>query len=270
MVNSRGPVLYSHTVSLRHHSGPGHPLTRSPVVMKSARLPSFLGLVLRPRAAPTTPFAASGLLAQSRWSHSKTEPVIPKPIPLVPDVKTFLTVIGRDMKQHVQKFPTWEALFSLTSEQLRELGVEPPRSRRYLLRMRKRFVDGVFGPGGDLKYVENGVATLDVQEVDLNEIDRDRSVVNVPLGKRVKDIPEEERKKVLFKPQDYKIKGVRGITGPYAIRKSGGIALVTVTEGMWEHKRGHKVDGGERRRDMVRFKKRVAERKALKETQGYY
>lgn len=237
--------------------------------MKAARLPSFLGLVLRPRAAPTTPFAASALLAQPRWSHSKTEPVIPQPIPLVPDVKTFLTVIGRDMKQHAQKFPTWEALFSLTSEQLKELGVEPPRSRRYLLRMRKRFVDGVYGPGGDLKHVENGVATLDVHEYEVSELDRRRVVVNVPPGKKVKDIDPAHRRS-LFKPRDYKIKGVRGIIGPYAIRKSGGIALVTVTEGMWEQKRGHKVDGGERRRDMVRFKKRVAERKALKEKQGYY
>ena len=238
--------------------------------MKSARIQSALGLLLRPRTAPTTPFAAPALLAQTRWAHSKTEPVIPKPIPLVPDVKTFLTVIGRDMKQHAPKFPTWEALFSLTTDQLRELGVEPPRARRYLLRMRKRFTDGEFGPGGDLKYVENGVAVLDVHEVEVNKMGRSRSVVNVPWGRKLKDIPEEEREQVLFKPQGYKIQGVRGIVGPYALRRKGGIATVTVTEGMWEQKRGHKVDGGERRRDMVRFLKRVAERKALKEKQGFY
>jgi hypothetical protein len=51
--------------------------------------------------------------------------------------------------------------------------------------------------------------------------------------------------------------------------KHGG-ARVTVTEGMWEDKRGHKVDGGERRRDEIRFKRRVAERKALRESQGFY
>lgn len=135
--------------------------------------------------------------------------------------------------------------------------------------MRKRFVDKVFGPGADLKHVVDGVATLDVHEYDVSEISKKRVVVNVPPGKRVKDFKPEQRG-ALFRPREYKIKGVRGITGPYAIRKSGGIALVTVTEGMWEQKRGHKVDGGERRRDMVRFKKRVAERKALKEKQGYY
>jgi len=43
---------------------------------------------------------------------------------------------------------------------------------------------------------------------------------------------------------------------------NGAAAIVRVTEGMWEDKRGHKVDGGERRRAEVRAKKRSAERKA--------
>ncbi|KAK1835365.1 IGR protein motif-domain-containing protein [Podospora conica] len=253
--------------------------------MKSAPIQSFLGLVLRPRVVAATPFVTPDLLARTRWdarrSHS-TKPIIPQgrpvikhrivpqPIPFVPDVKTFLTLIGRDMKQHVEKFPTWEALFTLDSEQLRELGVEPPRSRRYLLRMRQKFVEKDFGPGGDFKYVEDGVATLDLHEIDVNEIERLRFVVNVPPGKRVKDIPEEEREKVLYKPRGYKVKGARGLTGPYLVRTARGRGFVKVTEGMWEQKRGHKVDGGERRREEVRFKKRVAERKALKEKQGYY
>jgi hypothetical protein len=249
---------------------PAGRLTTPLAAMKSARIQSVLGLLLRPRTAPPTSFAAPALFAQTRWAHAKSEPVIPAPIPLVPDVKTFLSVIGRDMKSHASKFPTWEALFSLTSDQLRELGVEPPRARRYLLRMRKRFADGNFGPGGDLKYVEDGVARLDIHEIELNEIDRKRIIVNVPPGKRVEDIPEAERERVLVQPKGYKVLGVRSITGPFAMKKKGGISEVKVTEGMWEDKRGHKVDGGERRRDMVRFQKRVAERKALKEKQGYY
>jgi hypothetical protein len=50
----------------------------------------------------------------------------------------------------------------------------------------------------------------------------------------------------------------------------GGTAQLKVTEGMWEDRRGHKVDGGERRQAEVRFKRRVAERKALREQQGFY
>ena len=41
-------------------------------------------------------------------------------------------------------------------------------------------------------------------------------------------------------------------------------AVLRVKEGMWEHRRGHKVDGGERRRKEVRAKKRAAERKAAR------
>ena len=40
-----------------------------------------------------------------------------------------------------------------------------------------------------------------------------------------------------------------------------GVALLKVKEGLWEQKRGVKVDGGERRRAEVRAKRRVQERK---------
>lgn len=45
---------------------------------------------------------------------------------------------------------------------------------------------------------------------------------------------------------------------------SGKVAVLRVKEGMWEHRRGHKIDGGERRRAEVRAKKRAADRKAGK------
>ncbi|KAK4151753.1 IGR protein motif-domain-containing protein [Chaetomidium leptoderma] len=236
--------------------------------MKTLRTQSALGLLLRPCAVPSV--AAPGLRAQqARWAHKTAPsqlPAIPAPIPLVPDVDTFLTVIGRGLKQHASKFPTWEALFTLTSDQLRELGVEPPRTRRYLLRWRQRFREGKFGIGGTLKHVENGTAELRVQETDKTPLIRVRRVINVPPGKTAEEISPSD----VVKANGFTVQGVRTIVGPYALPGKDGSARLTVTEGMWEDRRGHKVDGGERRRDEIRFKRRVAERKALKEKQGYY
>ena len=81
---------------------------------------------------------------------------IPSPTPFVPDAQTFLSLIGRNLSQHAARIPSWEALFSLTSKQLRELGVEPARSRRYLLRWREKFRNGDYGVGGDLEQVVDG------------------------------------------------------------------------------------------------------------------
>ncbi|KAK3906554.1 IGR protein motif-domain-containing protein [Staphylotrichum tortipilum] len=229
--------------------------------MRSQRIQSALGLLARPLATPSV--TIPGLGAQARWAHSHAPRPVPAPTPFVPDVETFLTVIGRGLKQHASKFPTWEALFTLNSDQLRELGVEPPRTRRYLLRWRERFRLGKFGIGGDLKHVENGMAELKVRETHKTPLVRLRQVVNVPPG-------QEESTPEAVLVSGFKVKGVGTISGSYALPMRHGGARVTVTEGMWEDKRGHKVDGGERRREEVRFKRRVAERKALREQQGYY
>lgn len=42
---------------------------------------------------------------------------------------------------------------------------------------------------------------------------------------------------------------------------NGSVATLKAVEGLWEHRRGHKVDGGERRKAEVRFKRAVEERK---------
>ncbi|AEO63365.1 533f0487-cfc9-4ef3-abb4-64d1f61312c1 [Thermothielavioides terrestris] len=236
--------------------------------MKSQRIQSALGLLFRPCAAPSVA-GLPGLRAQARWAHKSAQPqapLVPAPIPFVPDVETFLTLIGRGLKQHASKFPTWEALFTLTSDQLRELGVEPPRTRRYLLRWRQRFREGRFGIGGDFKHVENGSAELKILVTEKSPLVRKRHVVNVPPGKKIDEVSPSDMVRV----NGYKVKGVHTIAGPYALPMKHGGARVTVTEGMWEDKRGHKVDGGERRRDEIRFKRRVAERKALRESQGFY
>lgn len=228
--------------------------------MKTSRLQSALGLLLRPSATIQRPL-------QIRCAHQEANkiPTIPAPIPFVPDVKTFLTLIGRGFSQHASKFPTWEALFSLTSDQLREIGIEPARSRRYLIAWRNKYRLGYLGPGWDFKYVEDGKAKLAVEETSVGLLKKRRRVVNIPMDKTLKAVNKEERIKV----EGYKWKS-DAITGPFSKQlQRGKEAVVTISEGMWEDKRGRKVDGGERRRAEVRFKKRVAERRAERESGGF-
>ncbi|OTB16876.1 hypothetical protein K445DRAFT_316385 [Daldinia sp. EC12] len=222
---------------------------------------------ITPRASfPPSPIISSlSPLSSIRASSSTTTrstPEIPSPTPFIPDVETFLTVIGRGLSQHASKFPTWEALFSLTSDQLRELGIEPPRTRRYLLQWRQRFLKGQYGIGGDLQHVEDGKADLKILESDADPVRPRKYVVNVPAGRTVKECSLDEMSRV----RGYKVEGAKTIVGPYALPLKGGEgARVTITEGMWEDRRGHKVDGGERRRTEIRYKKRIAERREMRE-----
>lgn len=177
---------------------------------------------------------------------------------MVPDVPTLLKVLGRGLSQYADKFPSWDSLFTLTSDQMRELGVEPPRTRRYLLTWLDRYRRGAHGPGGDFKHVENGEAYL---KVATNEAQSEKWVVNVP-SLETNTIAEANG----FKVRGYKVVGTHAISGPFALPlKAGEGAKVKVVEGMWEQKQGIKVDGGERRRAEVRYKRRVAERRAARE-----
>lgn len=87
-------------------------------------------------------------------------------------------------------------------------------------------------------------------------------VVNVPLGQTIKSTPVDELSRVT----GYKVKGAKTIVGPYAIpiKEEAGVH-VKVTEGMWEDKLGVKIDGGERRRTQVRYKKHILERREARE-----
>jgi hypothetical protein len=185
---------------------------------------------------------------------------VPKPIPFIPDHTAFLSAIGRGLSAHATKIPSWEALFTLTSPQLKELGVEPARSRKYLLHWREKFRNGEYGIGGDCKHVADGVAELQVVQAQVppnpalgNTISprsaaatatRDpgtrKFVVNVPVG------AEAPIKGSFIEP----------------VKGSGGLkARIRLREGIWEVRRGHKVDGGERRKAEVRAKRRAAENK---------
>jgi hypothetical protein len=225
-------------------------------------------LQLRPIPSFLLPFTQSTKVTQVRYLHQHMKPPsIPRPTPFVPDVQTFLTLIGRNLSQHAAKIPSWTALFSLTSTQLRELGVEPPRSRRYLLRWRENFRNGQYGIGGDFKHVENGVAQIRVVEVPVSGHDAASTtlssgsrkiVVNVAAGGSATEKPVD-----LVPVKGLHLKGAHTIVGPHVQPVKGGkAAQIVVKEGLWEHRRGHKIDGGERRQAEIRAKKRGEERRA--------
>ncbi|GME62901.1 hypothetical protein GTA08_BOTSDO03098 [Neofusicoccum parvum] len=196
---------------------------------------------------------------------------VPQPTPFVPDVNTFLTVIGRKLSQHAAKIPSWEALFSLTSDQLRDLGVEPTRSRRYLLHWREKFRNGEYGVGGDAQHVRDGIAEVRVAEVSSKTAASNEArlatataspgtrkvVVNVPQGAETSEDVLRSAKPL----HGVKVKGAHTIVGPHVEAVSSRVARIAVKEGLWEERRGHKVDGGERRKAEVRAKRRAAENK---------
>lgn len=152
----------------------------------------------------------------------------------------------------------------MTSPELKELGIEPPRNRRYLLQWMQRYRKGTLGPGGDFRFVKDGEAILKPATPPAGVISDKKFVVNVPHPEA--ELATEPSK--LIRPAGYIVRGLESISGPYAtpLSNSSG-AVVKVTEGMWEHRRGRKIDGGERRRAEVRFKKRSAERRAQREAE---
>jgi hypothetical protein len=241
---------------------------------------------LRPFASLTNAFRPltskhTTLLPLTSHTHSrhlhKSVPAqrIPPPTPFVPDATTFLTLIGRGLSTHASKIQSWDALFSLTSPQLAELGVEPPRARRYLLRWRDKFRNGEFGVGGDLKKVVDGIGEVRLVEVPISTsedgtagkatITRSpgmmKRIVNVDPSSPLSEMELVKAPRVA----QLKIKDSHMIYGPHVelVKGSNGrAAVIKVKEGIWEHRRGHKVDGGERRKAEVRAKRRAAERKA--------
>lgn len=244
-------------------------------------------MIVRSLPSPLIPSTLQSFLIRSQPSHSlrhlharasASQPPTPQPTPFVPDASTFLKLIGRNLSQHAGKIPTWQSLFSLTSTQLRELGVEPARTRRYLLWWRDRFRKGIFGVGGDLRNVKDGGAELRVVELPVAKaaIPKSRSTstaIGLQRTKRmiVNEPPEVIEKSLSLqqlKPVDgMKVVGLRTIVGPYVQPvkgTSGSVATIKVQEGMWEVRRGVKVDGGERRKLQVRRKRLLEERRTTR------
>lgn len=252
--------------------------------MSTTRATTILSQVL-PRSS-STPFryiCAPCLRDQQRSIHKARQLSVPEPTPFVPDVKTFLTLIGRGLSAQAGKITTWRKLFTLSSDELRDLGIEPARTRRYLLRWREKFRNGQFGAGGDFKFVKDGTAQLRVVEVPSLELPdqqfvsvnhtpgKTRLVLNVPENFDTKDLKPllgpGQTTADLRKPRNYTLKNGFVITGPYAEPMAGhgsSVVRVQVREGMWEDPLGKKVFGGERRRAETLHKLGVAEhRKAI-------
>jgi len=191
-------------------------------------------------------------------------PPVPQPTPFVPDASTFLTLIGRQLSKHAPKITTWESLFNLSSTQLRELGVEPARSRRYLLWWRDKFRRGEYGVGGDLESVVEGVGEVRVKEKPVGEKVK-KVVINTPPGAEERDVLEGKVDGRVVK--GLKVRGAGTIVGSFVepVKGTGGsMARLKVKEGMWEVRRGHKVHGGERRRKNVLSRIAARERGTLK------
>ncbi|KAI5291113.1 hypothetical protein KEM54_006263 [Ascosphaera aggregata] len=201
-------------------------------------------------------------------------PPIPKPTPFVPDVQTLLKLIGRNMSKYANRISSWNDFFSLSSEEFRRLGIEIARDRKYLLRWREKFRRGEYGVGGDLDHVVDGVAELRALEVP-RHLKKDKPVPPASLtespGKRwaIANLPPGQ---TILKDSTVPLKKYFGIKlydgnrikGPYlyAIKGTNNTAArIQVEEGMWEHKLGRKIDGGERKRAEVRAKRRAGERK---------
>lgn len=235
-------------------------------------------ILRRPLLNATAIYTSAPKICVRNLQHSIPIPPAPKPTPFIPDHASFLTAIGRGLSAHASKIPSWDALFTLSSHQLKELGVEPARSRKYLLHWRQKFRNGEYGIGGDCQHVTDGVAELKLMVAPVGKHPipgmHERSakatathdpgtrkvVVNVPAGA---DAPTEPIK-TLSSVRGVVVRGAKTIKGSYIepVKGSKGLkARIRLQEGIWEERRGHKVDGGERRKAEVRAKRRAAENK---------
>lgn len=124
----------------------------------------------------------------------------------------------------------------------------------------------MYGIGGDLENVKDSVAHVRVIEVPREQLigaslgpdAMKKVVVNVPPDATV----NESRLRELEPVNGLKVIGARTITGPFVEPVKGtrgSVATIKVQEGMWEQRRGQKVDGGERRKVQVRRKRKLEE-----------
>lgn len=84
-----------------------------------------------------------------------------------------------------------------------------------------------------------------------------------PVAIEGEDMARQVKEGMLRPVAGVHLKGASQIYGSHVepVKGAGGtVAAIKVKEGLWEHKRGHKVDGGERRKAEVRAKRRAAER----------
>jgi len=206
-------------------------------------------------------FGSTRFLKAAVDMAARTEaPEIPNTLPIVPDVPTFLLIIGRGMKKYAEKFPTWDSFWGATSEQL-TAAIPLAKDRRYIQDWMRRYRNREYGTAWNLKHIHEGQAILAVYKVPGKKGPGSRVVVNVPAGKTGHTITPEE---VHVMGYPYRVKGSKIPCGPHARAFKGHTACIDSWDGLWELPQGEKVDGGERRRKEVRFLRRVAARKALR------
>lgn len=139
---------------------------------------------------------------------------------------------------------------------------------------REKFRRGDYGIGGDLTEVTDGVGEVRVFEVPQTANKRYTTKASVTTSEGMRkvaiNVPLGEQKPRALPTQSTPIKGIKimydhTICAPHfkLVKGSDGYAArLAADEGIWEERRGHKVDGGERRKAEVRAKKRALERKA--------
>jgi hypothetical protein len=216
----------------------------------------------------TAIYSAPRRLLSSTNSPS-TRP-IPPPTPFVPDLSTFFKLIGRDVSQYASKFETWEAFFTLPSREFLKLNIEPAAKRKYLLEWRERFRQGRWGIGGDFTQVdrENECAYLRVVEAPTKLPSPATSTIGANMKRIVVNVapktflPHVDPKTA--RTVQYVTLGNNRIRGKNVFSVAGydgQLARLMIQDGLWEVRKGRKVDGGERRKAEVRAKRRSEERK---------
>lgn len=124
------------------------------------------------------------------------------------------------------------------------------------------------GSEGTSKFVKNGIAELRVAEIPVSghhaatatlSPGKRKIVVNVAAGGSAPGNAVGTSVPV----KGVHIQGAHTIVGPHVQPVKGGKgARIVIKEGLWEERRGHKIDGGERRQAEVRAKKRGEEKRA--------
>lgn len=206
---------------------------------------------------PHSAYRLSRLSSRCLSTNTASVNRVPSPTPFVPDVSTFLKLIGRDCKQFESKIASWETLFASSSKQLRALGVEPPRTRRYILNWREKFRRGDYGVWGGLTHVDNGIAELRVADKGGKKVILN-TLPSTSTGDAVESTTESVEHAGGLRPtasagaeatREAKVVFPDVVSGPRCLHVKGTrgtVARVQVEEGLWEHKRGYKVAGGER------------------------
>lgn len=81
---------------------------------------------------------SAALLKQSPLSKK-----IPQPTKEIPDVPAFLNRIGHNTAEYAEAFPTWDALFSSSSKEMKAAGIDV-KPRRYILEQVENFRKAAF------------------------------------------------------------------------------------------------------------------------------